>query len=357
MWWLDWDDFIHNLTTALSGHSGLIGGADVANAGAKRRAEYGRKKLSVIEEGNRPYSDSAGVTTPSPSPSAKPSPSATASKAPATQATPAASPIPSPVSAGGNFEQGLAGMTQTFLSEFMKLQGGKGGQGSKYDLRETSPVFMGGSKNPPRSERAERWPAQRVAEMGAAINDIYSWSDEKTLKFSELAQQAGYKISPTVNKAEVMNIWQQMVTVAAGSYAAGKKVSPWELMRRYAAGGDATGKIQSKTTTNTSYSVTSALTAEQLAHAALSERLGRNATPEEVQEFKNALNAAEKKNPTVTTTTTDTSGNSTSTTKEGLQVNAFTADWGMEHNKAEAAAYQTAGQLMPWFFEALGAGV
>jgi hypothetical protein len=351
MWWVDWDKWLSNLT----GNLNQAATSGAVNTSLKNSISGAvGSAVTALDDGNRPYTDKAGITdpTPVPPPGAKPSPSPSA-KAPVAQ-TPA-----SAISAAvGSFEAGMAATTQTLLAEFNSKQ--RAGE-SKYDLKETDPVFMGGSKNPPRSERAEKWPASRVVEMGAAINDIYSWDDKKTLAFSEMAQAAGYDVKPTINKAELLGIWGKMVNIAAGSYAAGKKVTPWGLMKLYASGGDAAGRAQSKTTTNVHYSVTDALTAEQLAHAALSERLGRNATPEEVSQFKAALNAAEKKSPTVTTTTTDAQGNTTSTTKEGMSsataINAFTSDWAMEHNPAEAAAYQTAGQLMPWFFEALGAGV
>lgn len=199
--------------------------------------------------------------------------------------------------------------------------------------------------------------------MGAALEDFQTWDDKKLLAFSKKLQAAGVLDEPTINHDKLEPFWESLVGRSAKMYSAGRKMNPWDILARLSdSGGGGYGLPKTTTSTNTQYTVTSALTAKQLAHAALSARLGRDATESEVGDFTKALAAAEKKNPSSTTTTTTTnaagtSQTSTSTQKEGLDPRQFAEDYGLSHNKEESKAYQAAGYYMPAFFEALGATV
>lgn len=334
-WWDDWDDWMKDLFADVgAGSLASSQGAVAASKGAVNVA-------STLAKSNDEYIKKANVNQQS---------------APAAPAVPKPSPAATPAKAAFG-EQDLAARADAMRAKYdAQNSSGK----SKYAFDDNSPVYFGKGKLTGHPSSRSR--GDYIVPMGQAVNDIYGWDDRKTLEFSKLAEKAGYNITPTINKSALMKIWSDMVNIAAGSYSAGKKVDPWTLIRRYATGSSGlNGAPTSKTTTNKTYSVTDALTAEQLAHAALSERLGRSASDTEVADFKAALAAAEKKTPTVTTTTTDAAGNTTSTTKEGMNsanaLNSFTTDWAGGHNEAEAKAYQTAGQMMPWFFEALSAPV
>jgi len=340
-WFDDWDEWMRDLFFS---NLGFYVGQNMHQI--KVNEKFG-KLTDKVAQGNQTYANKAGVSptaSPSPAPSPKPSPTST--------------PIPK----GQTPEQMAAGYGLGAQDEYAKRMGGSRSTG-KYDLTEDSPVYLGRYKvaDPRHAALAAGAKGEKTAPLGEVINQIYGWDDKKTRAFSELASQAGYKVSSTINKNELIPVWTDMVKLAAGTYRAGKKLDPWTLMRRYAAGGELEGGSQTKTTTNTNVSVTNALTAEQLAHAALSQRLGRAATDMEVEEFKKALASAEKKNPTVTTTTTTTnaSGNETSssTQREGINNQDFAIQWAGEHNTAEAKAYQAAGIMMPWLMEALSAPV
>jgi hypothetical protein len=93
--------------------------------------------------------------------------------------------------------------------------------------------------------------------------------------------------------------------------AAGKKITPWkaaELMsqgggdRRYGSSGGAfTGN---RSSTSTSVDLTDPATAKAIMNDRLSQALGRAARPEELSQFVQVLNSAERANPTVTTSNT-----------------------------------------------------
>lgn len=300
--------------------------------------------IETLDKGNQVYANKAGV-----SPTAAPAPSP----------SPKATPIPKGLTTEAQAAQYGIGAQ----GEYAKKQGGSRVTG-KYDITEDSPVYTGRMKvgNPRQADHAAETGGDKLLPVGEVINQIYGWDDKKTRAFSELASQAGYRVSSTINKTDLIPIWSDMVKLSAGSYRAGKKIDPWTLMRRYSAGGAmGSGGSKTETETNSRVTVTNALTAEQLAHAALSQRLGRAATEMEVAEFKKELFEAEKKNPTITTTTrtTNASGDTSSSTtqKEGINNQDFAIQWAGEHNKAEAQAYQAAGIMMPWFMEALSSPI
>lgn len=198
----------------------------------------------------------------------------------------------------------------------------------------------------------------KTRDLNDVAQDAYRWDDKQAARMAKLMVEAGYDKAASGDRMVLADIWSHFAAVSALMYQNGQKRTPIELLTRYANGVGASSLGGTKTTTSTQYSVTNAVTARQLAQAALTQRLGRRATDEEVGEFIKALRAEEKKNPTVTTTTAtrDAQGDvvsSKSTTKEGLNPNAFATDYGANFHSPEADAYQVAGLLMPMFFDAL----
>ncbi|MEU1880323.1 hypothetical protein ABZ470_23705 [Streptosporangium sp. NPDC020072] len=274
-------------------------------------------------------------------------------------ATPTPSPSPSTSSpAKTTPEQAVAKMAEQAKALFAAQQKPQAPQG----ITDQSPVWI------------PKWEVYKGQQdigkgrflpttVGAALEDFQTWNDKKLRAFSEKLVRAGVLDEPTINHEKLEPFWESLVGRSAKMYAAGRKMNPWDILSRLSAeGGGATTGPRTVTSTSTQYTVTSALTAKQLAHAALSQRLGRDATDAEVVEFTKALAAAEKKNPTTTTTTTTTdqkagTQTSNSTTHEGLDPKGFAMDYGLTHNKEEAAAFQAAGFYMPAFFEALGAPI
>ena len=199
--------------------------------------------------------------------------------------------------------------------------------------------------------------------LGEVANDPFGWDEKKLKSVSQMMIDAGY-IKPGADLMDVANVWGRLSAISALQYQKGKRVTPLDILRGQSfglIGGAGIGRgPKTVTSTDTDYTVTNATTAKQLAQAALSQRVGRKATDEEVAEFIKDLREEEKANPSVRTTTTTTNADgtsqtSTSTTKQGINVEAFQRQWADEYDTEEAKAYQAVGFYAPIFFEALKA--
>ena len=106
-------------------------------------------------------------------------------------------------------------------------------------------------------------------------------------------------------------VWQDAVDLSARFLAAGKKVTPWAAAEfldegggssRYGSSGGAfTGN---RSSTSTSVDLTDPATAKAITNDTLSNALGRAARPEELSQFIQVINTAEKASPTVTSSNT-----------------------------------------------------
>jgi hypothetical protein len=132
-------------------------------------------------------------------------------------------------------------------------------------------------------------------------------------------------------------IWNQ-----AGYYSAkladtgGPKMTPWQVLAFYSTngnvsssgsgsgsrssgggggGGGGGGAGSSYTQTSTGYDISDPETAKALTNNVMQAAMGRQATAEELTQYRNALNAAEKSHPQ--TTTTHVNGMSSSSTRSG----------------------------------------
>ena len=112
-------------------------------------------------------------------------------------------------------------------------------------------------------------------------------------------------------------VWQDAVDLAARFLTAGKKVTPWkaaELMAksgsggsgsRYGSGGTGGGGFTgNRSSTSTSVDLTDPATAKAITNDTLSNALGRAARPEELSQFIQVINTAERASPTVITSNT-----------------------------------------------------
>lgn len=293
----------------------------------------------------------------SPSPTTSP----TASPSGAIPSPLATSPSPNPASA---LKKGFNKSLEETRALFARM--GAEENRKSLDLNNDSLVYDGKVKNIKSTvvnddgkRVAYGQGAENLRTLGDVSLDVYRWDEDQVKKINALMVDAGYDTS-NADRRKMAAIWVGFAQTSAYMWKVGKKMSPMDILKRQSYGLSA-ATPKTTTSTSTQYTVTNALNAEQLAHAALSQRLGRSATEAEVVEFKKALAAAEKADPTSTTTTqtTDAKGNSTSssTTKQGVSSTDVAVDWSWEHNKDEARAYQAAGIMMPWFFDALKAPV
>ena len=101
------------------------------------------------------------------------------------------------------------------------------------------PVFMGQTRRKGSASADKPTYQQKVMPLSEAYGEFYGF-DAKTLRdFQEQAYNAGYY--GNVDRGEIrwgdhdedtLSIWQAMVQRSAGFYAQGKKVSPFEALRR-----------------------------------------------------------------------------------------------------------------------------
>lgn len=299
--------------------------------------------------------------TPKPIGTPRPTPTAIKSATPTPTASPAATASPSPSASGkSDVVSAATKALEDGWKQYGMAEAGTPNAATVGGMKTTDPVYLGRMARKPTDARHAALQSGKRLDRTDTIENIVNLpltNDKSLREIQDALIRAGYTSAASGNVADIQNLWQGFVLTSAKMYSLGRKLSPMDLLKRQAGGGTGGGP---KTTTQTRYTTTNALTAEQLANAALSERLGRAATETELAQFKAELAAAEKKNPEVTTTTKDASGNITSTTKGGMtatDLGGFADSWALEHNKEEAAAFQTAGLMMPWLFEALQAPV
>lgn len=241
-------------------------------------------------------------------------------------------------------------------------------EGPVYTGREASKAYDGKDSLRPGQRPTA---GDKTATLQEVLSDLNTWSEAKRKKFAELAIDAGLMKSATIDYDELEPILARVALRSAKLYEQGVKLTPWQLLERYAKSGlvdldkkKALGPITT-TSTSTVVDLTSARDANALVDAALRERLGRSPTEKEKADFLAALNGAEKKEPKKTTTTTTTTGSgtenvsssSTTNTSGGVTPSSFAQEWSLGHNKDEAGSYQALAQYMPLLFGALEAPV
>lgn len=249
-----------------------------------------------------------------------------------------------------------------------------------YGSLPTGTVYMGRERGKASGHPTQRTvpdgghPTQRTIPVGPviertmgvqdAIAEINDWDPKKIERFRELAVKADFK-DPGPNLENIERIWAGLVVRSAKMYEKGIKLSPWQLLNRYATGSgvghDAAGP-KTVTSTSTVVDLTEPKTARALVDQMWAERFGRAPTEKERKTFVAALNEYERKNPKTTTTTTTTAAGgesvtSSSTSKGGVNPSAFAQDYSLQHNKDEAGQYQALTVYMPAFFDALSAPV
>jgi hypothetical protein len=296
-------------------------------------------------------------------PAARPSSTQPVAKTAAPSPKPAATASPAPGAATDEASEVKAALSESSLPA--DQQAALGGP-SLYGVLPQGRVYMGGGARPPRGERAEKWPAEKTVSIQQSLEAVNGWSQKQIARFNELAIAAGYIDKPTSNLDVIEKVWADVATRSAKMFAAGLRVTPWQVLSRYAAGVGAAGAVggQAKTVTTTTSNVdlTNPEQASSLVNQVLAARLGRDATEGEKKDFLAALNAAEKKTPKKTTTTTTTSADgssvtSNSTSSGGIDAGAWAQEWSMRHNRDEAGSFQALGTYMPLFFQALEAPI
>jgi hypothetical protein len=145
-----------------------------------------------------------------------------------------------------------------------------------------------------------------------AVSDWYKWSDQERSAFGQRLYKLGLVKDPN-DYGAVFNTWQSAVQEASNFYmAAGKKVTPWQVLDVVA------GANGPRSTTQTNTSKSFNIPTVEDAHAATKQLfqalMGRDPDHGELDRYASMMTSYAQKHPTVTkqTQTTDIHGNTTS---------------------------------------------
>ena len=215
--------------------------------------------------------------------------------------------------------------------------------------------FEGGTARIPASVEVDD--VRNKDELIAMLTDEGQFNEIK-----KRAQAAGLDVQ---GYGDVAKLWESVVKQAAAAYStSGKKVTPWAIMQLM--GKQAVnGRPASKTTTSTSIEDLDPAQARLMVERSATELLGRAPTKAELDDFVSKAQTIAEANPRVTKTTTDYDFagdpvNQTSTSAGGAEVvnaRAQVAAQDMMQQDEEYGAFQAAGVLMPWMFDALASPI
>lgn len=195
--------------------------------------------------------------------------------------------------------------------------------------------------------------------LSAATNMYYTWDAATKDKFMAQAGLAGYDVN-NMRDSQLAGLWGAYVQQAASYYAAGVRLSPWDIMSKDMASREAAvAKPRTVTQTSKSFDLSTEGDAKAIFLTAAQQLLGRDPTKSETKKFQAALNAMEKANPTITTTTSNYLGSELqgqeSTTTGGVKEGSRQV-LAMEEAKKdpEYGAYQAATTYFDALMDAIG---
>lgn len=197
------------------------------------------------------------------------------------------------------------------------------------------------------------------------MNDVYGyWSRDKIASIgSRLAAHGIISPMDAGNIDKVSQAYQRVLELTAQMNAAGRMVTPDDVINRFLGGGAGSGRPANYTETTSSVDLTNPKTARALLNQALQQSLGRDPSAAEQQAFLGALHAAEREDPTIRTSqykldpATGQYQQTSTTTKGGVDPSAYTGEFADSHNQKEAGAYQAATTYMDALMQAVGAPV
>lgn len=195
-----------------------------------------------------------------------------------------------------------------------------------------------------------------------ALMEFDRWNQAKVQAFIREAVRSGL-LPKDADYFQAKTLWQRLVQEAVDKTAAGQKMTPWDVMSFAGGNPDAakSGKPRTITRTESRVDLTDPDTARSLVHDVLSDRLGRRANQEEVDDFVSALHSYEKANPTVSTTTSRYGREGRFKGSETVSQGGATSQGAQQviqdevEETPEYASYQAAGIYFPLLEQALGA--
>lgn len=176
-----------------------------------------------------------------------------------------------------------------------------------------------------------------VQDIEAMRGQVYDWyGTDEFARWGDRLVDLGLVDKEDSRDIDVLDKWWQTALETSARFyrnGEGKKITPWKALEALASldedgkalrggGGRGGQALFSGTKTHRSRSIdlTDPMTARALVNRTLAQALGRDAGDEELEAFKAALNAYERKNPLLTTTNT--------TYKEGEAVSSSSTSTG-----------------------------
>jgi hypothetical protein len=180
-----------------------------------------------------------------------------------------------------------------------------------------------------------------------------------------LMQKAGLlKGNPTYAQVEYQ--WTKALEFSRSKSRGGAFISPLDAipyMGRITgsdsggSGGGRGGGGGTTTQTQRSVNISSAKDARALVNQSFQQSVGRDATDDEIKQFRSALNSEEKKNPSITKTTQTVSGSNNSVTSEtsgGMDRGAYSLEQGKKAK--DYGEFQTETTYMDALMSAISGG-
>jgi hypothetical protein len=149
--------------------------------------------------------------------------------------------------------------------------------------------------------------------------NFYSFWENARLRAKLVTYAAKFGIDRT-DRMSIQKMWNDAGKESALLYQAKRKMTPMQVLAFYAGkAGDSTGMGgggggSTESSSSVSFDISDAKTAKAITNAVMNAALGREATADELNAYKAALNAYEKANPSRTSgvRSSDGSGHSTS---------------------------------------------
>jgi hypothetical protein len=201
--------------------------------------------------------------------------------------------------------------------------------------------------------------------LSQAKQYVYGLDPNELNKMTERAWYLGYdKVSAPNDVMGFIALWQDAVDEAAVFQAAGKRLSPMQVLE-YGATGNAKTRADRafsggmQTQKKRTIQLTDPVSAKAMIRQAFKTAIGRDPTDAEIRTLAGSLTAAEKAHPQVQSMTgsVDAAGNPTGTTTEtdsgGIDPSAFLQQQ-VEANPA-AKEFQAASTYFPALMQSLGA--
>ena len=237
-----------------------------------------------------------------------------------------------------------------------------GGGGGQIYMGEKSVSHQRGG---PKDERAPvTFNEAHYVSATEATNEYYRFSAKQKASFRAKLLAASM-IKATDGPDAEAAVWAGLVTMSSKyTDARNQGVSPWDVLAMYAPTNPKRGaRVDgSYTTTSSEVNLTDPETAKAIINRALTDTLGREATPSESKLFRTALAAKEKDNPNTRTTTQTIKGGlvtgSTSTAGGGVSADAM-QQMAQDQGKgsSEYGAHQAATTYYNAMVQALGSTV